>query len=89
MHDIEFAAREPLEERLVGIIQNLVPLFVPIQVVGLGRPKILRVVMRDAHGGVAVFDAGAVNHNLRRQINFGEFGNRCCFFIGHFCDFSG
>ncbi len=44
MNDIGFPSHEPLEERLVGIIQHLVPFLEPFQFFGFLRPKRLWIL---------------------------------------------
>jgi hypothetical protein len=43
---VDLAAREPLVERRVRLVEDLVPLLEPVQVLGVAGPPLLRILVR-------------------------------------------
>jgi hypothetical protein len=56
--DVALRAGEPLVEGLLGVVEHLVPLPVPLELLGLGRPEAEQVVVRLPGERVPVLDAG-------------------------------
>jgi hypothetical protein len=78
VNDIDFRPREPFEERLVRVVQHLVPLLEPFQLLGFGCPEGLRVFYRSVSGGFPVFQACLGDDVFGWVIDF----------TIHFCHFS-
>ena len=54
--DVDLGADEPLVERLLALIQDLIPLAVPLQLLGLLGPEPLEILLRQLGRGLPVLE---------------------------------
>ncbi len=69
MDDVDLGIGEPFEERLVRIVQHLVPFLEPLQLVGLLLPETQRVLAGPLRHGIPVLEDRLVAHLLRGIID--------------------
>jgi hypothetical protein len=67
MNDIGLRTHEPLEERLVGIVQNLIPLLEPFKLIGFICPEALQILVSSLCQHIPILET-RLRHDLFRGI---------------------